>query len=275
MIESVKIQNFRCFSELEVHGLKPINIIVGDNASGKSAFLEALYMVLEGLPSNSFQLREWRQMGLPDRSAQESSQIWDDLFHNYDSSRQVLILAEDRITLRIYRDSSGVKFDRYSDTGEPGLPSPGKNPNSLTFTRAELAVPALCEYLGPHSHHAPHWLASRFSDLSKEGETAPILDALRSEYSFLKDLSLELDAGKRRPGLLPRHAGFQPPDSGKSVIALGVRRRLPDGGLIGIVEPGRRHTDHRERVAVDLRAFADEVARLAADDLIESTAQQL
>lgn len=195
MIESVKIENFRCFSELEVHGLKPVNILVGDNASGKSAFLEALYMVLEGLPSNSFPLREWRQMGLPDRSAQESSQIWDDLFHNYDSSRKISILAGDRITLKIYRNSSGVKFDRFSDTGEPGLPSPGRKPFSTSFTRAELTVPATCEYLGPHSLHAPQWLASRFSDLSKEGETAPILDALRSEYPFLRDLSLELDAG--------------------------------------------------------------------------------
>ena len=192
MIESVRIQNFRCFAGLEVHGLKPINILVGENASGKSAFLEAIYLLVEGLPSNAFQLREWRQMGL---SAQESPQIWDDLFHNYDSTRPISILADDRITLRIYRDSSGVKFDRYSDTGEPGIPRPGRKPNSLAFTAAELAVPAPCEYFGPHSHNVPQWLASRFSDLSKEGETAPILEALRGEFSFLRELSIELDAG--------------------------------------------------------------------------------
>ena len=45
MIENVKIDNFRCFSELEITDLKRFNIIVGENASGKSAFLESLYLL--------------------------------------------------------------------------------------------------------------------------------------------------------------------------------------------------------------------------------------
>ena len=53
-----------------------------------------------------------------------------------------------------------------------------------------------CEYLGPHTLNVPQWLASRFSDLSREGETPPVVEALRSEFPFLRDLSLELDAGR-------------------------------------------------------------------------------
>jgi AAA15 family ATPase/GTPase len=36
-------------------------------------------------------------------------------------------------------------------------------------------------------------VAEKLSELSKEGEATPIVDALRSEFPFLKDLSLELD----------------------------------------------------------------------------------
>lgn len=46
-IEWVEIKNFRNFSHLKIEGLGDVNIIVGKNNTGKSTFLEALFLSIE------------------------------------------------------------------------------------------------------------------------------------------------------------------------------------------------------------------------------------
>lgn len=50
-INKIEIQNFKCFQELEVDNLKRVNLIGGKNNIGKTAFLEACYLL-----SNSFNI---------------------------------------------------------------------------------------------------------------------------------------------------------------------------------------------------------------------------
>ena len=47
-IKEVEINNFRSFSSLKVSELGDINIIVGRNNTGKSTFLEGVYLGLCG-----------------------------------------------------------------------------------------------------------------------------------------------------------------------------------------------------------------------------------
>jgi AAA15 family ATPase/GTPase len=47
MLETLEIENFRCFEKLKVEGLKRINLIGGMNNAGKTALLEAIYLMLE------------------------------------------------------------------------------------------------------------------------------------------------------------------------------------------------------------------------------------
>src|SRR5450432_3508407 len=94
MIDSVKIDNFRGFAELEVNGLKPINILVGDNSSGKTAFLEAILLSSAAVPQIAFQLNEWRQLGRHIELRMDASSywgLWEGLFHQYDLSRSIRI----------------------------------------------------------------------------------------------------------------------------------------------------------------------------------------
>ncbi len=44
MIEEISIRNFRCFKHLEVPDLKKVDLLVGKNSSGKSAFMESLFL---------------------------------------------------------------------------------------------------------------------------------------------------------------------------------------------------------------------------------------
>lgn len=45
MLQSLSIQNFRQFRALKINGLRRINLIVGKNNAGKTALLEALYLL--------------------------------------------------------------------------------------------------------------------------------------------------------------------------------------------------------------------------------------
>ena len=44
MLTNIHIKIFRCFSEIEVNGFRTINLIGGDNNSGKTALLEAVFL---------------------------------------------------------------------------------------------------------------------------------------------------------------------------------------------------------------------------------------
>lgn len=48
MIQSISIENFRCFEKTEIKGFGRMNLITGKNNSGKTCLLEALYFSLSG-----------------------------------------------------------------------------------------------------------------------------------------------------------------------------------------------------------------------------------
>ncbi len=61
-VESLHISNFRLFKQLDIKGLKRINLIVGKNNSGKSALLEAIQIYLTNAnPLILFDLIRFRQ----------------------------------------------------------------------------------------------------------------------------------------------------------------------------------------------------------------------
>ena len=216
MIESVKIQNFRCFSELEVHGLKPINIIVGENASGKSAFLEAIFLASGANVQVPFNFRVWRQFGgatiAIQADASSYQELWDDLFYAFDQSRTIWIEAigtsADSRSLRIwYGDDSNqilpfgkqsippsfvpqINFkwqggDREAVVVRPKLTAEGLKIEGASFEH----FPAMM--FGPHINQTQNENVKLFSSLSKSGRIDPVLDALRSEFPFLRALSVE------------------------------------------------------------------------------------
>src|SRR5688500_12184663 len=95
MIDSVRIRNFRCFESAEISGLGRINLVVGDNRSGKTALLEAIYLACGNSPQNHMRIREWRgySEGFIALSTREiaSGALWRDLFFQFKSSALVNI----------------------------------------------------------------------------------------------------------------------------------------------------------------------------------------
>src|ERR1700676_1021194 len=168
MIESVRIENFRCFSELEVGDLKPINVIVGENASGKSTFLEALSLQNIRKPSDLIQLRESRSRGYLDKVARESPHVWDDLFHNFNSDSPIYINIGHLPRLRIERMEDGKISLAWMQVAE--------DVESKRWISTAPRSKYPCEFIGAHVSQRAYQVAEKLSQLSKEGEAQPIID---------------------------------------------------------------------------------------------------
>ena len=46
MLRDLTVQNYRCFKYFHIDGLERVNLFVGNNNSGKTSLLEAIYLLL-------------------------------------------------------------------------------------------------------------------------------------------------------------------------------------------------------------------------------------
>lgn len=142
MITSAEIKNFRGFKNLSIKNIAPINVIVGDSGTGKTALLEAIFLACCNNPSKAMQLRMWR--GLEGRFSGDPGAIleaiFSDIFYemNFDkpASVQVKGQGEHNRRLEIARGSSdiripvekrngrGSKAKQELETGRPEIVSP-------------------------------------------------------------------------------------------------------------------------------------------------------
>lgn len=99
MIDSIAIKNFRGFESAEANGLGRMNVIVGDNSTGKTALLEAIYLVCGNTPENSFKIDSWRGLfalgehSIPGIEVANGS-LWRDLFFRFDQDRVISIRVD-------------------------------------------------------------------------------------------------------------------------------------------------------------------------------------
>jgi len=94
MIKSLHAENFKCFKKLDLSGLRRINLVVGMNATGKTALLEAVHFALGGTPNVLWLMNQGRGFlgGVPQpvttREAFES--IWSSYFFNFEISSAIV-----------------------------------------------------------------------------------------------------------------------------------------------------------------------------------------
>ena len=63
MIQDLELSNFKCFKEVHLRDLGRFNVIVGRNGGGKTAFLEALFVLASGGPQPVLKIRHLRGLG--------------------------------------------------------------------------------------------------------------------------------------------------------------------------------------------------------------------
>jgi hypothetical protein len=199
MIESLEIENFRAFKKLSIAGLRPMNILVGDNGSGKTALLEAIFFAAGPSPEIGVRMRQWRglEMGgsIPHTDVYEA--LWADLFCGFsknavikielcgsrNDSRSLTIFydkGEQTITLPLSDKQSSVPATytpvtfRWEVPGIPSVPiTPRSTPSGLQIgVSPESNINGF--FLAAREKISSQLIASLYSGLSKINPRAEI-----------------------------------------------------------------------------------------------------
>jgi ABC-type cobalamin/Fe3+-siderophores transport system ATPase subunit len=217
MIKDLEIQNYRCFRNLHMSDLGRINILLGDSGSGKSAFLEALFLAAGVSPEIYLRIRQIR--GFPtgaevaDRDNYES--LWHDLFTDLNQDKTLTIrFTDNRTGVRWLNISYGeaqtltVPLDKYEQPilGAPKLITFERYANGRTHkSEVRVAKDGLqmdsfedsysMVYVFPAIFSAKE-TAKRFSYLSKRNEEKPVVESVRKLFPMVRELTVETNWGQ-------------------------------------------------------------------------------
>jgi len=204
ILKSLELDNFRGFEKLKLSNLTRVNVITGPNATGKTALLEAVQLGLKGTTAAIAQLNQSRS--LPAYAAPGIAvspplfrAIWDNLFFNLDTTREIAIK---------YTDSNRQRYSlkMYYATAHGGVqPVMGDMTSVVPFAlerQRNKETPQRIEPLGPGSAwFASHSIFSEtdnvawFSALSAQNQEQPVLDMITKSFPIIKSLAVLAPAG--------------------------------------------------------------------------------
>jgi hypothetical protein len=218
MIESLQISNFRGFERLELRGLRRINIIVGENSSGKTAFLESVFLAGGGSPEIALRLQAQRGLGQPfqitlDRTSYES--LWKYLFHGFDqkevisiqlvgspaNTRSVTVAYSEQDSLTLPLGKAGldspfivpVTFEWKDSSGDVYRAQPKITGQGLTIAGTGETMPIFL-FSSAVSLNAGE-IASRFSELDTQGKSGAVVAGLKEIFPYLEGASIQVISG--------------------------------------------------------------------------------
>lgn len=243
MITSLNIENFRCFERLDADDFGQFNIVVGNNAGGKTAFLESIYLPGGG-PDVFWKYFAWRAIPMPGQGTWTIPRwefLWRDAFFQFDINRTIKITlegsTENKRALRISFDHQRQKTPFPPPSTIPGLNEPPVVNNAFSsvspvvFETTDdtgnefsmiLSVNAKGEYdsngsvapgvlaFNPSSQpYNASETAELFSALSRKNEGSKLKSTLQTVYPDILDVSLEQSANGNtlycaRPGVKER-----------------------------------------------------------------------
>lgn len=219
MIQDLRISNFKCFQDVHLRDLGRFNVIVGRNGGGKTALLEALFLLASVGPELVLKIRRMRGLGdsvsiSAERGSFES--LWRDLFFDFDQTSTIALRAvgtdENTRSLNVsYGPPAGATLPfgkgpveehvRHAAIDfEYGLANGDAVTCQSTLTSQGLSFGAVVEtfpaiLLSPVLREGPEHNGQRFSSLSKKGEHEAVVSAVRKQFPFIEGLSVEYHGG--------------------------------------------------------------------------------
>lgn len=218
MINSLSIKHFRGFEDVTVPNLQRVNVVVGENGSGKTALLEAVFLAGAGSPEIGIRLQNFRGMGTANEISGDGLRaLWRDLFYGFnqdipveisliDKSKQprtvtVSLIEDEEVSLPLeeyeagtgvirnvpiefqWTDASGIHKSRpsVSDNGRVTFPS-AKHIQRAAFFPSQFRL-------------NPEEVAKRLSKLSKREQLDGMIELIRKVYGNVEGISVENNAG--------------------------------------------------------------------------------
>jgi hypothetical protein len=215
MLHSIELRNFRGFQSVHFGGFRQFNLIVGGNATGKTALLEAVFLASANSPESALRLRAWRGLGLGVEIANVKSSyeaIWKDLFFGDRRSFSVTVddrqkgkrscrayYAEEDGTFTLPLDTKATESTSLTPITFEWESNKRKFQSQAVLTDAGLKLSTVPSaffpsvFLPSGFKLAPSENARRYSDLSKDNREHDVIDALHRTYPLVTHLSVEVD----------------------------------------------------------------------------------
>jgi len=271
MVDSIHIRNFRSFKDVRVDDCRTVNVIVGDNGSGKTALLEALFLALGVSPELALRTRAWRGYELGQLSGTPEvveEALWSDLFYRFDTSKSAYVSLKGggghtrSVTVRLQPE--GIQRI---------IPPSRKKPGTPPTTVRERSTIEFNWTIPPYGEHRiiPKWIgdklsfdpiprqhvkgsffvanriiagqevSARFSELSRQFQEGQFIERFHGLFKNIIDMGIEVEAGVpmlfATVGTLPRKIPLTLASGGMSKLAailLAITEQ--SGGLVLIDE---------------------------------------
>lgn len=210
MLTSLKINNFKAIQELSLDDLGLINVIIGKNGTGKTAFLEAIWLAAGGSPELILRERAWRgqnnqfsgdinagfSKALRGIFGEYSDQLSVDIRYDDGCSRSVKVqstetsvsFSEGHTTSSLGLDFTWV-IDGKEHTTHPKLDSKG------TLHLGQVPTKEFAHFFAARIAISESEIASHYSKLRIANNHKIFENALTEEFPQLSDLSVESPSG--------------------------------------------------------------------------------
>ncbi len=218
MIQNLAISNFKCFKDVHLRDLGRFNVIVGRNGGGKTAFLEALFLLFSSGPDLVLKIRRMRGLGGKISISTEPgslTSLWRDLFFDFDVTTRIALnavgteentrglavsygppvsttLPFGQTSIDVRAQPPSIDFEYRLANGRVVNCQPALTDKGLEFGMVE-SFPMIL--LSPVSREGPEVNGQRFSSLSKKGQHEAVASVLRKQFPFVESLSVEYHGG--------------------------------------------------------------------------------
>jgi AAA15 family ATPase/GTPase len=273
MIQSLEITNFRGFKNVSLSNLPRINVLIGESGSGKTSFLEALWIQAGISPEIYFRMRAFR--GMAEQQAMFADKLvyegfFRDIFFDPAHEAQIHIM-DSELGLRYLSIGYGSSSQIPINLEKPQSSSASIRPlvfrwrvgdveyscplkvvnNQIVVDNPPEAFPAV--FFASTQPTSARETAERLSLLSVEGEKARVVERIKKIYPAVVDLSSESIAGQQMVWVSVKGLKRAIP---LSTVSSGINRlsvfllwmTLNPGGVILIdeIENGFYFKDYRD-----------------------------
>jgi len=215
------VQNFRCFKEIDLPDLRRVNVIVGKNATGKTALLEAVRLALGATPGVLWALNQTRSafFGVQQPLTKEIFEsLWNQYFFDLDGSHSIsteCVDSQGRVaSLKVFYDSqksvtavpqpqtqqqpnqaistiAPLAFERTEFSGKSSIIFASVNAQGAFVFDPGPELGIVVEFFPSVMANNPQQTAQWFSQLSVQKRESGITDAVREEFEpALENLSV-------------------------------------------------------------------------------------